>query len=379
MQNPSTEQSSQPHYNPAFELLLFNDFVRSLQKNSLRNYVNDPGKRRQSTIAIIFRVNPKLSKGKETKSLPQLDRPPGAKITPYINVNRALVKHCDQLKFAENDHLFELLYIHRKTSDKDSHGGHIAFPGGNLDDNETDFDAVSREVEEEIGFDLKDNKKFVLVGKLPRNFYCFPTHEGSLYMSAHIFLQLSLDDSAEAKLNKTELGTAFWVPVREFLNPDLKNRLVMVKDKQIPTSVSGTRKGFQEKLFRWGTKGMVNTEYFAFRLPNEQPLLGLTFNITLFVLQLIIENAELLQKLRPEAMFDVKRTYKLIQRGLSVNSVYDSIWNCHKRYLSNTIYYQMRQKQFDYKTGNERSLILQVSLFLLLLLGLKYALDSRIA
>lgn len=377
MQQTESTRSNQMGFDPSFELLLFNDFARSLQKKTARAQLNNPGKRRQSTIAIIFRINPRLFRGTDIKSLPQIECPTGEKTIPYININRVLVKYCDQLKFAEGDHLFEMLYIHHAKNEKDPHSGQVSFPGGKLDDGETDFDAVLRETEEQLGIDLKNIKKYIFMGKLPRNFYCYPTEAGPLYISAHVFLQLSLENSVEFKLNKNEVCGAFWVPIREFLDPDLKNRLIMVRDKQVPTSAAESLKGFKGKLFRWGTKGMINTEYFAFRLPNEQPLFGLTFNLTLFTLQMLIENADLLGKLRPGSGFDPKNAYKLIRKGLSVKSVYESVWYTHKRLLANTIYYQMKQKQFEHKIKKENSFIFQASLLLLLLLGLEYILEKR--
>lgn len=50
---------------------------------------------------------------------------------------------------------FELLFIQRAAHDLDPWSGHIAFPGGKLEDGELECQAARRETHEEIGIDLR--------------------------------------------------------------------------------------------------------------------------------------------------------------------------------------------------------------------------------
>lgn len=57
------------------------------------------------------------------------------------------------LRPAAND--FEILFIQRAAHDLDPWSGHIAFPGGKLEEGELECQAARRETHEEIGIDLQ--------------------------------------------------------------------------------------------------------------------------------------------------------------------------------------------------------------------------------
>lgn len=369
----TTETRQSPQYHSSFELLIFNDFMRTIQQLPLRDEKNVVGKKRQSAVAMIFRLNPKLFKGTGLQTLPPIDRPIGERVTPYTNVSGIFKKYCETSKFSADDHLFELLYMRRAVNERDRHSGQIAFPGGKVDNDETDFEAVLREVDEEIGLNLRDSKKFACIGKLPRNFYCYPTSGGSLYLSSFVFLSLSLEDNIEFKLSKSEVDSVFWVPLKEFLSPDLVSRLIMVQDTTPSIGALGNTKGLKGMLIRWGTNGMKHSEYYKFRLPNELPLYGLTFNMTLYMVQLMIDNTDLLKKLKPEFQYESSNALKLIERGLSFDTVYHRIWHLPKRFLLSSVYYHLRQKQFQLKREKSGLYYLMKLVFLFfILISAKY-------
>lgn len=58
----------------------------------------------------------------------------------------------------QSDHDLEILFIQRATHDLDPWSGHIAFPGGKLEEGEAECQAACRETFEEIGIDLSQGR-----------------------------------------------------------------------------------------------------------------------------------------------------------------------------------------------------------------------------
>jgi 8-oxo-dGTP diphosphatase len=56
--------------------------------------------------------------------------------------------------------------MRRAERSRDIHSGHVALPGGHVDPGESSRDAAIREVEEEMGFDLKSDN-FIHIGAFP--------------------------------------------------------------------------------------------------------------------------------------------------------------------------------------------------------------------
>eukprot|EP01113_Clastostelium_recurvatum_P003001 TRINITY_DN11298_c0_g2_i6.p1 TRINITY_DN11298_c0_g2~~TRINITY_DN11298_c0_g2_i6.p1 ORF type:complete len:160 (+),score=28.45 TRINITY_DN11298_c0_g2_i6:1-480(+) len=89
----------------------------------------------------------------------------------------------------------EILYIKRATRDRDRWSGHIAFPGGHVeDDDESPRHAAERETMEEIGLDLRC-PEFDYVGRLDDR-EISPPSRGSrpspkMVVSSFVFVQTS--------------------------------------------------------------------------------------------------------------------------------------------------------------------------------------------
>lgn len=64
---------------------------------------------------------------------------------------------------SQSDHDLEVLFIQRAAHDLDPWSGHIAFPGGKLEEGELECQAACRETLEEIGIDLGEG---VYLGRL---------------------------------------------------------------------------------------------------------------------------------------------------------------------------------------------------------------------
>lgn len=112
----------------------------------------------------------------------------------------------------------QILFIRRSLSEKDIHSGQIALPGGKSENSENDYEASIRETKEEVGLNLKETS--VYLGKLPENFFVYPTRRGILHLTINIFLQVK--DEAVI-FNKSEVKLCKWVDWREIVFPKEEN------------------------------------------------------------------------------------------------------------------------------------------------------------
>eukprot|EP00189_Rhodosorus_marinus_P008305 CAMPEP_0184754032 /NCGR_PEP_ID=MMETSP0315-20130426/44411_1 /TAXON_ID=101924 /ORGANISM="Rhodosorus marinus, Strain UTEX LB 2760" /LENGTH=341 /DNA_ID=CAMNT_0027233431 /DNA_START=271 /DNA_END=1297 /DNA_ORIENTATION=- len=107
----------------------------------------------------------------------------------------------------------ELLLIRRALREGDPWSGHVAFPGGRADPEETDQETAVRETGEEIGLDLMSG--FNSLGRLddiPLSISGRPLRDSTL--SPFIYLS-HISEVPRLKLSEEEVDAAFWVP----LNP----------------------------------------------------------------------------------------------------------------------------------------------------------------
>ncbi|KAI7865446.1 NUDIX hydrolase domain-like protein [Spinellus fusiger] len=110
----------------------------------------------------------------------------------------------------------EVLYMLRATRATDKWSGHVGFPGGKEEKNETDYETAVREVKEEVGLDLTTSD-FASLGKLD----CreIKTYENKLLMvlTPFVFLQLAQETPA-LTLQSSEVTAVEWVPLSFFLS-----------------------------------------------------------------------------------------------------------------------------------------------------------------
>lgn len=90
------------------------------------------------------RIAERLSSRERGADLPSCDRTRAAV---------AMILHQNQIV---DD--VEILFIQRASHDLDPWSGHIAFPGGKLEEGELECQAACRETNEEIGFDLEQGR-----------------------------------------------------------------------------------------------------------------------------------------------------------------------------------------------------------------------------
>lgn len=158
----------------------------------------------------------------------------------------------------END--FEILFIQRAAHDLDPWSGHIAFPGGKLEEGELECQAACRETHEEIGIDLE---KYRYLGRL------------SDIIGANLPVRVScclfgVDRMRCSPVLNEEVRDLFWVTLS-----DLRDQ-----DRHLRSSVY-----FDEKRF----------EVPSIRLPveNKPVLWGITYRLVMQFLCLLEDESKL--------------------------------------------------------------------------------------
>ena len=113
----------------------------------------------------------------------------------------------------------QLFFIKRANNPKDIHSGHVAFPGGKREKNESSLFTAIRETWEEVGIDLSDSKFLYLGRNNESNVYQYRRLR-KLFVCMHgkanlVFLQLS-DEDLKLNLNTQEVQDTVWVDFMEF-------------------------------------------------------------------------------------------------------------------------------------------------------------------
>jgi len=125
-------------------------------------------------------------------------------------------------KFDEGGQL-EILFLRRVFRYTDNWSGHICFPGGHQNPNETDFETAVRETEEEINLNLI-HEDVLYLGRL-RDFIIYSWNQKpDMSVSSFVFLLLNPSHS-EIKVNPKEIADYYWVPISYFFDrPDVSNK-----------------------------------------------------------------------------------------------------------------------------------------------------------
>ncbi len=156
----------------------------------------------------------------------------------------------------------ELLFIERARSPEDPWSGHMAFPGGRVDPGDADARrAAERETEEEVGLRLARAEP---LGRL-HDLREVGRSEG-LVISAFAY---HLPEPGPLRPNY-EVASAFWVPVRELLDPA---RHVAWRHPGLPLEFPGIVVGDPERHVVWGLTFRFLEDFFeALGRPLRHPV-----------------------------------------------------------------------------------------------------------
>lgn len=135
----------------------------------------------------------------------------------------------------------EMLFIQRAAHDLDPWSGHIAFPGGKLEEGELECQAARRETREEIGIDLQQG---IYLGRL------------SDIIGANLPVRVScclfgVDRRRYRPVLNEEVRDLFWVTLSELRDPERHLRSsVAFDDKRL--EVPAIRLPVDDKPLLWG-------------------------------------------------------------------------------------------------------------------------------
>jgi 8-oxo-dGTP pyrophosphatase MutT (NUDIX family) len=133
-------------------------------------------------------------------------------VSPRIDTKPARMSASVALVLREAGTDLEALFIRRAEHDADPWSGHLAFPGGRLDDEDADArSAAERETVEELGVDLTDSSRARCLGQLSDVL----GHAESIRVSAFVY---GLSGSPSLRPNH-EVRDAFWTPLHHCTDP----------------------------------------------------------------------------------------------------------------------------------------------------------------
>jgi len=177
--------------------------------------------------------------------------------------------------------LFEMLFIQRAFSQKDKHSGEIAFPGGKCDGEETDVEAVIREIKEEIGLDANDpTTKLKYLGKSNKNF----PYSLNMHSSLAFFFDFRTN---ELNINRDEIQEFKWVPARHFFQMD--RTIFGTMDFPMPYLIN-TYSSFPSEIKKKLTEQYLTTSFPTIEIGMKEKLWGLTLEMWFYIFEIFSEN-----------------------------------------------------------------------------------------
>ncbi|GFF43540.1 uncharacterized protein C14C4.10c [Aspergillus lentulus] len=187
--------------------------LSDLHRRPYPHVPNPPSCKKRASVALVLRVRPSYHHWPDSPSLPaEQDQAVSTEQRLETFFSQSWVQHGSP----------EVLFIKRASRVGDRWTGHVAFPGGKRDPEDTDDRAVAiRETSEEVGLDLATND-YIYIGNLPER--VVTTSWGSvplMVLCPFVFLS-TRSDSPTLKLQPTEVASSHWVPLERLLSPSAR-------------------------------------------------------------------------------------------------------------------------------------------------------------
>lgn len=183
----------------------------------------------------------------------------------------------------------KFLLIKRSHNIRDLHSQQLAFPGGKCEDNESDFDTVLRETEEEIGVSLNDENHFLYIGKIPINYFAYFRKGKKRYISVHIFLSLN-PEKIIFKINNLEVEKIIWASMDTFIKGEVHN-LKKIRRNAFSNNIFHKNEIVFNFIKKFVGKGIICKELSCIVVEDES-FYGITFYIMINLLTIIYEKMD---------------------------------------------------------------------------------------
>lgn len=212
------------------QMYLITELIESIQRDNTNTlYKNIPiEKIRQASVALILRFDEKFSVfDKKAQILLSEKQKKCLDYNEFKNIIFTLCGKSEDLN-RDSSNIFEFLFIQRAINKKDENSGQIALPGSKCDNEETDIEALERELNEEIGIDVANpNTYFRHLGKIKKNFLYSKSKKKTTFSSLALYFDFGRN---QYKVNPSEIQEIKWIPAIYFVNIDLNRFFIYEAD-----------------------------------------------------------------------------------------------------------------------------------------------------
>ena len=231
------------------------DVLINLAKNPFPEVPNPPDLKKRASVAVVIRISP------------QYDHWPPDQTSSGDDFNETtktdferIANYFDQGWTIAGEP--EVLFIKRASREGDRWTGHVAFPGGGREQQDSgDLAAAVRETWEEVGLDL--TKYAISAGNLPQRLVTMGWGKLPLMVLCPYVFLLEQHKTPPLRLQPTEVASIHWVPLRCLLAPELRT----FEYQDVSSRMAGQKQGFKRTFFRLLTGLMM---FAALRLaPSE--------------------------------------------------------------------------------------------------------------
>lgn len=216
------------NYFSSFEWQVFKYSVLDNQKPPKLSFFKNQRSHSQCGLAIIFRINPAViqlhsplprsnDEARPSGSLDHLELFPVSSIEAFLSQNVSKI-----MDDSPESSVSFLQFLIIKRSLLYSHPGELAYPGGKCEENESDFQAATRETLEEIGVDLTKTQNVKYLGPFRKNFFLYKIYSRKtrVFARPHVFIHLGTEN-LKFSLSPEEVSKVYWMDFSQMVLPKM--------------------------------------------------------------------------------------------------------------------------------------------------------------